>query len=181
MNRKWLIGGGVAIGVLLLARGAQALEQPDVLPMLDASLDAGQKAAAATIQSVVLANIPEATPEVLMAFIANAYRESQLDPRAKGDNRSGSPHSFGLFQLNLAGLGSGLDPNDMMDATFCTQTIIDRGVFSRYGSNFMDAAGTPGTSAQSLAAIFCRDIERPANSNAQMQASRDAVSTIFGV
>ncbi len=181
MRRSWLIGGGVALVLFFVARAASA-SQRSVIPMLDVGLSKSQREAAAVIERVVLEKMPEATPELIMAIIANAWRESALNPRAKGDASSGTPHSFGLFQLNTArGVGIGLDEVAMMDPAYNTGIIMDREVLTSRGKKLQAANALPSPDAGDMASIFVYDIERPGDKPGEAQKARNAVASLFGV
>lgn len=91
------------------------------------------------------------------AAVANAYHESGLNPLASGD----SGNSIGLFQLNKYGAGHDMTVESRQDPLTNIRTILDREVLAKRGAAFR-AADIAGASASTLAAIFSRDIERPA-------------------
>lgn len=173
--KRWIVAVGVAVGIVALTRSAHA----SVVGMMPAHLSNSQRAAAEAIERTVADVAPDLSTNAVMAMIANAWRESKLNPMAQGDCSSGTCHSFGLFQLNTAGAGHDLDVANMLDPAFNTRVILEREVLAGRGKGFR-AADANGASAQELAAIFCVDIERPANKVAGADASRAAVRTLFG-
>lgn len=93
-----------------------------------------------------------------VAAVANAIGESNLDPNAAS---TPPEQSFGLFQCNRhGGLGNGFTQAQLVDPETNISIIIKE---ARRHKDFADA--------NSLAAAvdaFVRDIERPANPNAQI-------------
>lgn len=104
---------------------------------------------------------------VALAAVVNARHESDLSNAAVGD----SGHSVGLFQLYDSGAGKGMTVEERMDPYINTRRIIEE--TEVYGNktyrdgrlNLMDAYDQ-GASVSTLALIFGRDIERPANKGA---------------
>jgi len=106
----------------------------------------------------------------IAAAIVNARAESGLNPLASGDGG----HSIGLFQLNDWGAGQGLSVEYRQDPTNNTRTILQREVLVSRGATFRRRA-KEGASVAELAAIFARDIERPADKAGAM-AKRSALA-----
>lgn len=94
----------------------------------------------------------------IAAAVTNAYAESGLNPLASGDGG----HSIGLFQLNDWGAGQGLSVAYRQDPLNNTRTILSREVLKPRGATFRQRA-KDGAQVDELAAIFARDIERPAD------------------
>lgn len=93
----------------------------------------------------------------IAAAVTNAYAESGLNPLASGDGG----HSIGLFQLNDWGAGSGMTVAYRQDPANNTRGIL-RVVNGKFGATFRQRA-KDGAQVDELAAIFARDIERPAD------------------
>jgi len=86
------------------------------------------------------------------AAIANAIRESSLNPAAKHKD---SPW-YGLFQINTkGGLGTGHNPSDLLTAEYNIDLIIKEAKRSK--------AFKASTNIQDAVAAFVSDVERPAN------------------
>lgn len=96
---------------------------------------------------------------ISLAALVNANYESRLTA-ALGDSSSGTPHSFGLFQLNIYGAGRGMTAEQMLDPTINTKRIIED--YKKNGKPLRDAY-TAGASVASLAGLFGKYIERPAD------------------
>jgi hypothetical protein len=109
-----------------------------------------------------------------LAAIVNAYRESSLGKNAIGDNG----HSVGLFQLNDRGAGKGMTTEARLDPRTNTETILNREVMADSGATFREAAAMNGSVAD-LAAIFTRDVERPADIPKEQARSRELAETMF--
>lgn len=142
------------------------------LAHLRIALDPEQVASAQIIQSVF--RQAGHSEELVAAAIVNAYAESRLRPHAVGDGGG----AVGLFQLHERGAGHGMTTALRMDPVANTQQIL-RVVHGAFGRELrvLEKAGVP---MRTLAAVFCRDIERPSNVEAQM-AKRDALAeTLFG-
>jgi hypothetical protein len=93
-----------------------------------------------------------------VAAVANAIRESNLDPNAASDPPE---RSFGLFQCNQGGgLGNGFSKEQLCDPETNIAIIIKE---ARRHKDFADA-----NSLHAAVDAFVRDIERPANPNAQI-------------
>ena len=169
----WTAGGAVAL--LLLARSAS---DSDAVVAKLPGLSASQRAAAAAAARVIRSEVDGCTDNLVIAALANAMRESQLNPNAKGDGASGTYHSFGLFQCNVYGAGAGWDPQDLLDPAQNAQAICDV-VNSSFGRALL-AQMRSGASAQDLARTWCEDIERPANKPVQSAKSAAIVASWFG-
>lgn len=102
-----------------------------------------------------------------IAAIANAIAESGLKPDAK----SPAPEqSYGLFQLNLKGVGHGHDPAVLVDPE---QNIA---IMLKYMATLSANALFKSTaSLHDAVAIFVRDFERPADSAGAI-AKRSAIA-----
>jgi len=100
----------------------------------------------------------------IAAAIVNSYAESGLNPTIPGDGG----HSIGLFQLNDWGAGQGLSVEFRQDPVNNTKTILQREVLTGRGATFRRRA-KEGASVAELAAIFARDIERPADKAGAMK------------
>ena len=102
-------------------------------------------------------------PEFAAAAIVNAWHESRLNPLAAGDGGS----SIGLFQLHERGGGSGMSVGEREDPTTNTRRIIEE-VESRWGNSMREAYEAGERKVSEFAAIFSRDIERPADKEGNM-------------
>jgi len=96
---------------------------------------------------------------ISLAALVNANYESRLTA-ALGDSSSGTPHSFGLFQLNIYGAGRGMTAAEMLDPTTNTKRIIED--YQKNGKP-LDDAYKSGASVSSLSGLFGKYIERPAD------------------
>jgi len=94
-----------------------------------------------------------------LAALVNANYESRLTA-ALGDAKSGNPHSFGLFQLNIYGAGRGMTAEQMLDPKTNTRRIIED--YKKNGKP-LDDAYTAGASVATLAGLFGKYIERPSD------------------
>lgn len=102
-----------------------------------------------------------------IAAIANAIAESNLKPDAK----SAAPEqSYGLFQLNLKGVGHGHDPTELVDPE--RNIAIMLAYMATLSAN---AAFRSTASVHDAVAIFVRDFERPADSAGAI-AKRSAIA-----
>lgn len=88
-----------------------------------------------------------------VAAVANAYRESALDPTAVGD----SGHSVGLFQLYDKGAGAGYSVAERMDPRINCRAIL--AVVSGVDGAPLRAARGTASNAE-LASLFAHHIER---------------------
>jgi hypothetical protein len=110
-----------------------------------------------------------------LAAVANAIRESGLDPNASGDNG----HSIGLFQIN--DLGGRIEYDfDRTDPRANTQHIIRElfrmwakdGKIGRYqAERSMKDAYENGATVPEMAALFAAIVERPKDIPKEMEAS----------
>lgn len=105
---------------------------------------------------------------VTAAAVVNAYAESRLAPKAIGDGGK----SVGLFQLRSPGAGSGMTVAERQDPVLNTRRILAEYVI--FGKR-VEAARLAGADLATLTALFCKDIERPADKEAQA-AKRAALS-----
>lgn len=93
-----------------------------------------------------------------VAAVANAIRESNLDPNAAS---TPPERSFGLFQCNQGGgLGNGFSKDQLCDPETNIAIILKE---AKRHKDFADA-----NSLRDAVDAFVRDIERPANPNAQI-------------
>lgn len=102
-----------------------------------------------------------------IAAIANAIGESGLKPDIKS---AGSEQSYGLFQLNLKGVGHGHDPAELIDPE--RNIAIMLAYIATLSAN---AAFSATASLHDAVAIFVRDFERPADSAGAI-AKRSAIA-----
>lgn len=86
-----------------------------------------------------------------IAALANAIEESGLDPTVKA---AGDEQSFGLFQINLRGVGVGQNPEDLKNPQFNTDLIIREA-----NKTGLKNAAT----LEEAVRIFVTEIERPAD------------------
>ena len=113
--------------------------------------------------------------EFAAAAIVNAWHESRLNSDAEGDQTDDvqrcthsdrlppCPQSIGLFQLKApSGAGHGMTVAERKDPRLNTQRIIKE-VKSHYGKHMKAAYANGERRVSHFAALFCRDIERPAN------------------
>ena len=97
---------------------------------------------------------------IMLGALVNAQYESRMTAALGDDASSGTPHAFGLFQLNASGAGRGMSRSDMLDPVINTQTIIKD--YQRNGSPIRSAYET-GASVATVAGLFGKYIERPAD------------------
>ena len=125
--------------------------------------------------------------EFAAAAIANAWHESKLNEKAEGDHTSAArytakyslaeleercsysntphpcPQSIGLFQLKSpTGAGGKMSAADRMNPRLNTQRIIEQ-LNKKYGDQMRADYANGERRVSHFAALFCRDIERPAN------------------
>jgi hypothetical protein len=105
------------------------------------------------------------TVSVAAAAVVNAYAESKLNHLAKGDGG----HSIGLFQLNDWGAGKGMTVEARQDPVINTRRIIEVAQ-GHYGKDLREFNDAQSTDVPQITAVFCRDIERPADTNAKMNS-----------
>ena len=168
---KLAIAAIVGIGLTLLARRALA-SSSDIIGKMSSTYKG--KLTAPKIESIKAieevfsaAGMPE---KLIAAAVANAYHESSWNANAVGDGG----HSIGLFQLNDWGAGSGLTVEYRKDPRNNAKTILEREVLAKRGRTLLQRA-QDGAGVGELAAIFSRDIERPADREGNM-ASRSALA-----
>ena len=163
-----------AIGALLTLSSGGAASGGQLRGLLGVALSAKQLAAVDRIEAGFAARgLPLA---LIAAAVANAKAESGLDPlNDKGDHG----HSVGLFQLDdVGGAGIGYTVAQRQDADFNVAVILDREVMTQRGQA-LRAAALGGAGVGELAGLFCRDIERPGNVQAEMQARSDLAEQMF--
>lgn len=102
-----------------------------------------------------------------IAAIANAIGESGLKPDIKA---AGSEPSYGLFQLNLNGVGAGHDPAELIDPE--RNIAIMLAYMATLPAN---TAYKATASLHDAVAIFVRDFERPKDSAGAI-ATRSAIA-----
>ena len=93
-----------------------------------------------------------------VAALANAIAESKLDPKVKA---AGNERSYGLFQLNLVGVGHGHDPEELKDPERNIAIMLD--YISKQGGARDAFKAAP--SLREAVSIFVRSFERPANTS----------------
>lgn len=171
MDKRVAIAIGVGVGVLLFALPAFGVGN-SVVSLIKKKLTLSQRRNATIIANAFAkAGLP---PIVAAAAIANAYAESKLNAGAVGD----SGHSIGLFQLSDWGAGHDLSVDYRLDPQNNVQTILAREVLKGYGKT-LRARAAEGARVGELAAIFCRDIERPKDIEGESQKRSDLAETMF--
>lgn len=118
----------------------------------------------------------KAVDKIIAAAIINAFHESSLYPSADGKKRAvgvtvKGEDSVGLFALYIKGRGAGMTDEERSDPYINTQKMLDSYVFSRSrgnGTRLIEEA-IRGASVAELAAIFCKDGERPAKVEQRMK------------
>jgi hypothetical protein len=106
------------------------------------------------------------------AAVVNAYAESSLNPKAK--NESGKEASYGLFQMNTkGGLGAGHDPEKLKDPNYNIDLAIQA---AKKSKGFMAA-----TTVDGAISAFTKEIERPANADAEAMKRIALASSLTGV
>lgn len=94
------------------------------------------------------------------AAIANAIRESNLNPNALNKN---GELSYGLFQANMrGGLGAGHKPEDLLNPEYNTDLIIREAKKSR--------AFKSATNITDAISAFVNDVERPGNRQSEIKS-----------
>ena len=167
----------VGIGLTFLARSAiAAISGVDLIskmsPKWRAKVTPSRQASLEVIQEVFAdAGLNE---RVIAAAIANSWVESGWNPNAVGDDG----HSIGLFQLNDWGAGSGLSVEFRKDPRNNAKTILEREVLAKRGLTLRTRA-EEGAGVGELAAIFSRDIERPANVEGNMAIRKALAEDMF--
>lgn len=171
MDKRVVIAVGVGVGVLLLALPAYGVGN-NVVSLIKKKLTLKQRRNATIIaEEFAKAGLP---PIAAAAAIANAWAESKLNEKAEGDGG----HSWGLFQLNDWGAGHGLTVEYRIDPRNNAQTILNREVLKGFGKAFRQRLAE-GARVGELAAIFCRDIERPKDKEGEMAKRSDLAETMF--
>ena len=148
---------GLAIaGAVLLLFGGSTRATANVLPLLVKKYRSERND---RMINIIQSEFAQAGfgANAIAAAVTNAYAESGLNPLASGDGG----HSIGLFQLNDWGAGAGMTVAYRHDPTNNTRGIL-RVVKGKFGADFRRRAAE-GAQADELAAIFARDIERPAD------------------
>jgi hypothetical protein len=110
----------------------------------------------------------EASSVVAAAAVANAYRESSLNPRKESD----TGRYVGLFQLSPDVISS---VEARKDPIKNTQGIISEALKSK---PFMALAATE-THIPTLAAAFCRYVERPKDKDGESQIRYEIAETLY--
>ena len=171
MDKRILIAVGVGVGILVFALPAYGVGN-SVISLIKKKLTLAQRRNATIIaEEFLAAGLP---PVVAAAAIANAYAESKLNAAAVGD----SGHSIGLFQLSDWGAGHDLSVEYRLDPRNNTKTILSREVLGKFGKN-LRARAAEGARVGELAAIYCRDIERPKDIEGESQKRSDLAETMF--
>ena len=116
------------------------------------------------------------SPALIMAALTNSWAESLWR------NKAISPppeDSVGLFQLNSAprAAGEGMTRQQRFDPVINTNRILD--VLDEDGAAVFRAEML-GASAAEMAALFSRDIERPADEAGAMAHRREVAEQLFG-
>lgn len=105
-------------------------------------------------------------PNIAIAAIVNADTESGLNPEAVGDGG----HSIGLFQLHDRGGGQGMSVEDRKDPRKNSKRMIET-IKGSFGKDLRSSA-EQNVSIPDLAAIFSRDVERPADKEGNMKSRK---------
>lgn len=118
---------------------------------------------------------------IAAAAVVNSKAESGLN--ASNDTGDGG-HSVGLFQLNSpGGAGKGMTVAERKDPVKNTQRIIAviLGTWGsgNFGKALLKAQADGVTDVAELAAIFCRDIERPKHVVSDMAKRRKLAKQMF--
>lgn len=174
---KVAIAIGAGLGVFLLTRSAFGMGSSE--PIADKLSEKWKKKMNASRLAIVAiieeefrnAGLGE---RVIGAAIANAWVESGLNPNAIGDNGA----SVGLFQLHKRGAGTGLSVEFRKDPRNNTKTILEREVLAKRG-NTLRTREKEGAGVGELAAIFSRDIERPAATQHNMKLRKALAEEMF--
>jgi hypothetical protein len=177
-NRAILVGGitlgtvALGVGLFFLVRHLRRKPALDLVAGMKRQLDADQKRNAEIIAEEFLA--AGLSERLAAAAITNAIVESSLHADAVGDGG----HSIGLFQLNDWGGGMGLSVEYRKDPRNNAKTILEREVLAGSGKALRDADAA-GASVADLAAIFSRDIERPADREGNMGIRAALAQQVF--
>jgi hypothetical protein len=162
--KPYLVAAAVGVALLWLITRRPAI----AMRRLAKKLTAAQKANATIIaQEFAAAGLHE---RIGAAAIVNAWHESGLRAGAVGDGG----HSIGLFQLHDKGGGHGLTAEFRANPRNNAKTILAREVLAKRGKRLRQRAAD-GAGVGELAAIFSRDIERPADVQGNM-AKRKATA-----
>lgn len=131
-------------------------------------------ASQAQMANLILGRVQAAgwSPVVAAAAVANAYRESRLNPLASGDHG----HSRGLFQLNdNGGAGVGMSVADRQNP----EKNIDRILREMKASKAFSAVAGTSLSIPDVAKAFCVYVERPADKATEGAKSVAYALTLF--
>ena len=107
---------------------------------------------------------------VAAAAVANAFRESSLDPRKESDTK----RYIGLFQLSPDVISSA---EARKDARKNTRGIISEALKAK---RFMEVAATE-TDIPTLAAAFCRYVERPKDKDGESVIRAQIAENLYPV
>lgn len=151
-------------------------------------LSGSQKAAAQVIEEEFRKYLtgklePQALSNAIAGAIANALRESGLNPNS---NTGDGGTSVGLFQLHAGGGASRLQKKYgaewkqyAQDPHINTIEMLETEVLGKFGQRFMSRAAA-GASAAELAGIFAYDMERPKDQAGAARRSENKVLAYFG-
>ena len=130
-------------------------------------------ASQAQMANLILSRIQAAgwSPAVAAAAVANAYRESRLNPLASGDGG----RSIGLFQLHEKGGGHGMSVADRQNP----EKNIDRIMEQMRSAKSFAALAQTSLSITDLATAFCTYVERPADKVGESAKSVAYALTLF--
>ena len=131
-------------------------------------------ASQASMANLILSRMQSAgwSPFVAAAAVANAYRESRLNPLAFGDHG----HSQGIFMLNdNGGAGVGMSVADRQNP----EKNIDRIMQQMRASKSFSALAATSLSIPDLAKAFCVYVERPADKAVEGAKSEAYALTLF--
>jgi hypothetical protein len=115
----------------------------------------------------------------IAAAIVNAYYESGLNPRAKGDldKSTGLYHAFGLFQLYTpGGAGHGMTESQMLDPVTNTKRIAQVAKATAYWSISKETDDIP-----KLAADWSQYVEAPRDRIGNMTGRASAAAKMFAL
>lgn len=148
----------------------------EILPAYQSKLSAKQLEMVGVIdREFAAAGLPFS---VACAALVNAMAESGLNPNAAGDCGGGKCRSIGLFQLHEAGGGHDMTVAARKDPATNAQRIISI-VKGSFGKDLRKRA-FENASVPELAAIFSRDIERPADKAGAMTKRSALAVSMFG-
>jgi len=101
------------------------------------------------------------TEEQATAAVVNSFAESRLNPKAESP-KTNKEASYGLFQMNTkGGLGAGHDPDKLKDPNYNVDLMI-QAAKGKAGEKFRSA-----TTVEAAITAFTKDLERPANADAE--------------